>query len=197
MGQHPVIPVEDWLQRARGGDPEAFGAVVETYQTPVFNLCYRMLSDPHLAEEAAQETFLRAFRRLDRYDERRPVRTWLLSIAAHHCIDSLRRRTTVRFEPLADREFPAAGNPEATVIRRESEADVARLLASLPGTERAIVTLRYWYDLSLEEISEAVGLSVAAVRTRLHRARRTMAGRLRGSASGSLARGEANEASAV
>lgn len=194
MDQSSAALQPDWLQRARAGEAEAFGEIVEAYQAPVFNLCYRMLSDWHLAEEAAQETFLRAFRRLDRFDARRPVRTWLLSIAAHHCIDSLRRRTVVRFEPLGDMEVPASGNPESSVVRHEMERDVARLLARLPATERAIVTLRYWYDLSIEEISEAVGLSAPSARTRLHRARRTMARLVR---EASEARGEAHEASAV
>ena len=88
-----------WLQEARAGDEEAFSRIVEAYQRPVFNLCYRMLGERTLAEDAAQETFLRAFLGLKRYDPKRPFITWLLSIASHHCIDRLRRRR-LRLVPL-------------------------------------------------------------------------------------------------
>src|SRR3989304_6276375 len=102
-------------------DAQAFAGIVETYQVAVFNLCYRMLGDPHQAEEAAQETFLRAFRSLARYDPGRSVRTWLLSIAAHHCIDLGRRRSLVEFLPFGAREFAHAGpGPEAALIHKES-----------------------------------------------------------------------------
>ena len=80
------------LSKAQQGDAQAFTWLVETYQRPVFNLCYRMLGNAQDAEDAAQETFLRAYKNLRRYDRSRPFSTWLLSIAAHYCIDQARRR---------------------------------------------------------------------------------------------------------
>ena len=198
MDQHPQTFEVNWLQKARGGDPEAFSAVVEAYQVPVFNLCYRMLSDRNLAEDAAQETFLRAYRRLDRYDDRRSARTWILSIAAHHCIDVLRRRRLLSFQPIEEMEIPSAmPDPESALIRREAEQEVASLLRGLGPEERAIVTLRYWYDLPIEDIGAAVGMSASAVRTRLYRARRAMAQRVQSDARSLSRRGAANEAQAV
>ena len=76
-----------WVVQAQHGSDEAFTKLVEAYQTHVYNLCYRMLGDAELAEDAAQETFLRAYQHLHRYDQKRPFATWLLSIAAHYCID--------------------------------------------------------------------------------------------------------------
>jgi len=76
-----------WLLQARNGDEEAFSRIVEAYQRPVYNLCYRMLGDRMLAEDAAQETFLRAYLGLKRYDPKRAFINWLLSIASNHCID--------------------------------------------------------------------------------------------------------------
>jgi RNA polymerase sigma-70 factor (ECF subfamily) len=93
-----------WVTQAQQGSDEAFTKLVETYQTPVFNLCYRMLGEPDLAEDAAQETFLRAFQHLHRYDQKRPFATWLLSIAAHYCIDRLRRRKFSMFSMDAEDE---------------------------------------------------------------------------------------------
>jgi RNA polymerase sigma-70 factor (ECF subfamily) len=81
-----------WLDKALNGDAQAFTDLVEAYQKPVYNLCYRMLGNSQDAEDAAQETFLRAYKSMRRYDRSRPFSTWLLSIAAHYCIDQIRRR---------------------------------------------------------------------------------------------------------
>jgi RNA polymerase sigma-70 factor (ECF subfamily) len=87
-----VTDEKAWIIQAQHGDSESFTQLVEAYQTPVYNLCYRMLGEAELAEDAAQETFLKAYQNLNRYDRERSFATWLLSIAAHHCIDKLRRR---------------------------------------------------------------------------------------------------------
>ena len=94
-----------WIIQAQNGSDEAFTQLVETYQTPVFNLCYRMLGSSDAAEDAAQETFLRAFQHLHRYDLKRPFATWLLSIAAHYCIDRLRRKKLPVFSVDEDEEY--------------------------------------------------------------------------------------------
>lgn len=195
---HPATSQVNWLQKARDGDPQAFEAAVEAYQVPVFNLCYRMLSDRTLAEDAAQETFLRAYRNLDRYDDRRAPRTWVLSIAAHHCIDLLRRRRLLGFQPIEDMDIPSSEpSPESALIQREAEAEITRLLEGLTPEERAVVTLRYWYDLSIEEIGDVARMSSSAVRTRLYRARRALAGSMRAAGPSPSKRGAANEPQAV
>jgi RNA polymerase sigma-70 factor (ECF subfamily) len=168
--------MSDSKQAAPTTDPEAFAGVVETYQVAVFNLCYRMLGDPHQAEEAAQETFLRAFQSRQRYDRSRPLRTWLLSIAAHHCIDLGRRRSLLEFLPFGARQFAHADpEPEAALIHKESGEAIRRMLRGLQVDERAAVILTYWYDMSQAEVAQVTGSSVDAVRTRLYRARRHMA----------------------
>ncbi len=176
---------KEWIQLAREGDQVAFGRLVVAYQTPVYNLAYRMLGNAGEAEEAAQETFLRVYLHLRSYDPQRPFRSWLLSIASHYCIDRLRRRR-IFYLPLED-EIAApvrlAGdspNPEAVLVRREREEWVQRLLASLSPTDRAAITLRYWYDYSYEEIAEGLNLTVSAIKSRLYRARRVLAKMVQG-----------------
>ena len=167
-----------WLARARKGDAEAFSHLVETYQRPVFNLCYRMLNDAGDAEDAAQETFLRAYKAMKDYDDSRPFPTWLLSIAAHYCIDQMRKRrmAIVSMEDLPYMEISDdAPGPETTVSRREEQKRIRILLETLNGTDRAAVIMYYWYDFSYEEIGEALSLSLSAVKSRLHRARLSMA----------------------
>ena len=171
--------IEDqWLARALNGDDGAFGHLVESYQVAVYNLCHRMLGDPYEAEEAAQETFLRAYKSLYRYDRNRSFSTWLLSIAAHYCIDQIRRRrlSLVQIEDLPYQELSdPSPNPETFVIGREDEERVQDLLDTLNAKDRAAMIMRYWYELSYEEIAEALNLTVSAVKSRLHRSRRELA----------------------
>lgn len=178
---------QSWLFQAQQGDDEAFTRLVETYQTPVFNLCYRMLGEPEQAEEAAQESFLRVHQNLTRYDLARPFATWLLSITAHYCIDRLRRRKfgLISIEERADDEDnptefadPGATNPEEEVERREGQQAIQRVLQNLNSTDRAAIILRYWYDFSEIEIAESLNLTIPAVKSRLHRARRELANRM-------------------
>ena len=81
-----------WLEAARDGDKEAFGLLIKAYQSPVFNLAYRMLGNADEAEQAAQEAFIRAWTRLDSYDSSHKFSTWLLTITSNYCIDQLRKR---------------------------------------------------------------------------------------------------------
>ena len=172
-----------WVIQAQNGNDEAFTHLVETYQKPVYNLCYRMLGDPDAAEDAAQESFLRAYQNLARYDRNRSFATWLLSIAAHYCIDRLRRRKFVAFsmdqtddEDDAPIELPDAGalDPEAEAERREDQRTMHGLLKSIDATDRAALIMRYWHDCSEIEIAQALNLTVSAVKSRLHRARKEL-----------------------
>jgi RNA polymerase sigma-70 factor (ECF subfamily) len=170
---------QTWVAQAQRGDELAFTQLVETYQKPVYNLCYRMLGEPETAEDAAQETFLRAYQHLDRYDAKRPFATWLLSIAAHYCIDRLRRRKFSMFSIDEDDDEGApfelpdtdAPNPERESVRREDHERLHDILASLDELDRAAIVMRYWNNVSEVEIADSLGLTVSAVKSRLHRAR--------------------------
>jgi RNA polymerase sigma-70 factor (ECF subfamily) len=168
-----------WLQKARKGDEEAFSRIVEAYQRPVYNLCYRMLGNRTMAEDAAQETFLRAFKGLRRYDPKRPFITWLLSIASHHCIDRLRRRK-MRLVPLeelhkAPQIADAAPGPENALAKAEQEQELRQSMLQLASKDRAAIVLHYWHGLSYAEVAETLSLTVSAVKSRMHRARRELA----------------------
>ena len=173
-----------WVIQAQQGSDEAFTRLVEEHQTHVYNLCYRMLGEPEAAEDAAQESFLRAYQNLQRYDRNRPFATWLLSIAAHYCIDRLRRRKLSMFSMDEENEEgatfeiadPASPNPEAESVKREERDRLHILLKDLDATDRAAIVLRYWNDYSEIEIAESLNLTVSAVKSRLHRARRALAG---------------------
>lgn len=164
------------ITAARRGDAAAFSRLVEAYERPVYNLAYRMLGDAHEAEEAAQETFLRAFTQLATFQPSRKFSSWILSIASHYCIDRIRRRriTWLSIEneqaPEEMLEAPSLG-PEDTMIQDEQETAVHKMLTALPPDYRLPIVLRYWYDLSYDEIAEATQSTVSAVKSRLFRAR--------------------------
>ena len=167
-----------WIQRALAGDQEAFACLVRAYQTAVYNLTYRMLGNAAEAEDAAQETFLKAYTRLKTYDSGRKFSSWLLAIASHHCIDRLRqRRFALSLDELPPWRWLSSSNsrPEEVVIRSQERDEVHQLLDQLPPHYRAAVILHYWYDLSYQEIAEATETTESAVKSTLYRARRMLA----------------------
>ncbi len=168
-----------WLQQAQQGDDLAFSYLVEAYQRPVYNLCYRMMGNANDAEDAAQETFIRAYKALERYDPSRKFSTWLLSIASNYCIDQHRRRKLPTFsvDALDSPIIPDEGlSVEAQMLQDERQVQVTALLETLPPKDKAAIVMRYWYDYSYEEIAESLSLTVSAVKSRLHRARKDLAG---------------------
>lgn len=167
-----------WIDDVKAGHQESFTFLVEKYQNPVYNLCYRMLGNPGDAEDAAQETFLRAYRAIARYDPDRKFSTWLLSIATNYCIDQLRKRRllTLSLDAMPYLDVSDNGHgPEPSLVLREKQGRVRDLLGLLSDVDRAAVILRYWYDYSYDEIGEVLSLTNSAVKSRLHRARRSLA----------------------
>jgi len=182
VGEQQVNEEMTWVQRARAGDKEAFSKLIEAYQNPVYNLAYRMLGNADEAEEAAQETFLRIYTRLNRYDPNYKLSTWVLSIASHYCIDRLRKRRITWLsldEPLPTQFAPQLSSttpgPESVVMIGDTQESVQALLDTLQPDYRAAVIFRYWYDLSYEEIADTMETTVSAVKSRLFRARRMLA----------------------
>lgn len=168
----------EWLIQAQNGDDEAFSNLVNHYQNPVYNLCYRMLGNAQEAEDAAQESFWRAYQAIRRYDRSRPFATWLLSIAAHFCIDQQRKRRlpTLEIEDWMEEIVPDnTPDPEYTAGQNDENRILHQIMAGLNPQDRAALVLRYWYEFSEEEISQSLQLSVSAVKSRLHRARQKMA----------------------
>lgn len=190
-----------WIEMARSGDDEAFGKLVNAYQGPVFNLCYRILGNAREAEDAAQESFLRAYKNLHRYDASSKFANWMLTIASNYSVDQVRKRrlTLLPLEkiPAARRPGREAGSLDEQLIMYQTEDDVRALLDSLPAADRSAVVLRYWYDLSYDEIAEILQASVSAVRSRLHRSRKAMAETWQASISGASVREISDEPSTI
>jgi RNA polymerase sigma-70 factor (ECF subfamily) len=169
-----------WVRAAIEGDQDAFAELVYTFQDAVYNLCYRLLGERTESEDAAQEAFLRAYYNLGRYDGERSFKTWLLTIASNHCIDRLRKRRMIQVS--IDDPLPATlalssddPLPEQVTLSRERSRRVQQLLDELEPDYRTAVVLRYWYDYSYAEIAEMMETTESAIKSRLYRARQTLA----------------------
>lgn len=176
----PAATDDMLVTRSLDGDTIAFTTLVERYKRPVYALAYRLLGNATDAEDAAQETFVRAYTRLTSYQLGSHFGSWLLAITSHWCIDSLRRKRALSLEAASegrgDLGTPASveEQPEAVALHRERQHEVRAWLDQLPAPYRAVLELRYWQDLSYNEISATTGLPVSTVRMRLFRARQLL-----------------------
>ena len=173
---------------ARRGSQDAYRELVKRFERPVYSLVLRMVQDPATAEDLAQEVFVKAFRRLDTYDERWKLSSWLFKIAHNTTIDHLRRGgpETVSLEGeegedrgggglgavLAD---AAAEDPAAAAERRDLARSLERAIGRLRPEYRQAVLMFYAHGASYQDICEVTGLPLGTVKTNLHRARKELA----------------------
>ncbi len=170
--------------RARTGDREAFEELVEIYKDKIVQLGYRMLGNKHEAEEVAQETFIRVYVNLNKYDATHKFSTWIYRIASNICIDRIRKR---RHAYSLDAEIHQDGeqnlyaalpdtskSPEEQAVLGEMQVAVHDAVMSLNPTYRTVMVLRYFHDMSLQEISDVTNLPVSTIKTRIHRGREAL-----------------------
>lgn len=167
------------VERARGGDAEAFRELVESYSPKLFRLAYRITGDEQSAEDAVQEAFLRAYRSLDRFDARSQFGTWLHRIAVNAALDLARKqqRHRVHHAGRADDEgeidpplpSPAPG-PDRIALSLEVERTVRSALAGLSAMERTAFVLRHFEGRSIAEICNQLGLGASAGKQAIFRA---------------------------
>jgi RNA polymerase sigma-70 factor (ECF subfamily) len=179
----PVTPSDaELVQQALAGSQEAYHALVGRYATPAVNLAARMVQDRALAEDLAQEAFVRAFERLSSYDQQRRFASWFFQILHNLTIDYLRRKrpATISLDGLQEAGYPEASSaPGARPDARAEQAALARAadaaLARIRPEYREAVVLRYREDLSVQEVAVAMSVPVGTVKTYLHRARKELA----------------------
>jgi RNA polymerase sigma-70 factor (ECF subfamily) len=169
------------IARVRAGDDDAFRELVERHGRAVFHVAFRVTGRVEDAEDVVQETFLRAYRQLDRFEARSNVRTWLHRIATNCAIDLLRARPKreVAEEPEGlERAAVASGDerpsPERSVLGVQIRERLGDAMAVLTELERATFTLRHFEGLSIDEIGRALGLNTSATKQGIFRAVRKM-----------------------
>lgn len=172
------------VKRAQKGDRMAFAELVELYKDKLYNLSYRMLGNPHDAEEMTQEVFLRVYANLKKYDFRHKFSTWIFRIATNCCIDRLRKKKADRSldVPLDGEEdgdmytvVPSRDAlPDERIVAREKRLELQAAIERLPSAYRAVIVLKYMEDLSLQEIADILSVPVSTVKIRLHRGREAL-----------------------
>lgn len=175
-------PLETRLARlALKGDQRAFAEIVDMYKDKLYHLGYRMTGNRQEAEDVVQETFLRVYKNLDRYDESQKFSTWIYRIATNLCIDRLRKRKAVYSldAESSDHEgldgyamLPSDGKtPESELLLSETQRLIHDAIATLPVKYKSVMILRYLQELSLQEISDVLDMPVTTIKTRVHRGR--------------------------
>jgi RNA polymerase sigma-70 factor, ECF subfamily len=170
------------LKRAASGDEQAFRSLVERYQGMVYTVAHNILGDHADAEDAAQEAFLRLFRKLRQFRGEASFGTWLYRLAVTTAVDYRRRERRTPPE-VAVRE--ALADPEQAVLERAGCADLVRAVDALPADYRLPLVLRDVHGLEYREVAELLGRPLGTVKVMVHRGRNAVRLRLR--ASGSLA----------
>jgi len=164
-------------RRCAEGDREALEALVDEHYGPVVNYVHRFTGMREDAHDLAQEVFVKALRALPRYDGRAGLRTWLFTIAGNACRDALRRRRRRKEDVadesslalLVDRPGPGSGGSPAGVALDAARAEaLRRAVEQLPEVHRMAVILRFYHDMSLQEIAEVCGCTIGTVGSRLH-----------------------------
>lgn len=163
----------DLIRSALEGSGAAWEALMRTHQEPVYRFAYLLLGDPDEAEDAAQEAFIRAYKALDRFEPGRPLRPWLLSIAAN--LVRNRRRSISRYLAALGR---LAGSGEPNPERAVEELSAERLQAHhlwqavrcLDPDGQQLIYLRFFLELPVEETAQVLGVAPGTVKSRLHRA---------------------------
>ncbi|MBI4346262.1 MAG: sigma-70 family RNA polymerase sigma factor [Elusimicrobia bacterium] len=160
------------VERSLAGDDLAFDELVRAHGDRLFRLTRYVCGDlPDEADDVFQETFLTAFRKLGRFRRDARLGTWLHRIAANLCLLKRRKKRRERLESLEGRDFPDRSGPEESARREELRASVARALAAVPADYRLVLMLADVEGLPNAETARRLGLSVAAVKSRLHRGR--------------------------
>jgi RNA polymerase sigma-70 factor, ECF subfamily len=170
----PVLPDDAEVVRlALQGDELAWERLVRAYQTPVFRLAYLLLGSPDEAEDVTQETFIRLYHSLVRFDATRPLRPWLFKIAAN--LARNRHRSMGRYLAASGRWFHSERGSLATPVealgdRHQAAEQLWQAVQALSQADQQVIYLRCFLDLSVDETAQAMGLVQGTVKSRLHRA---------------------------
>ena len=161
------------------GDRDAFRVLVDAHSRSIFNLAYRMTGNQEDADEVVQETFLRAYKSLDRFEARSKFSTWVYRIAVNRCLDMLEKKKITGDYTISDDPDPEAqtvqvasteAGPERQLLSREANEKIASAMKMLTPTERIAFTLRHMEGRSIEEISKTLKVKENAAKNTIFRA---------------------------
>ncbi|MGS2726780.1 RNA polymerase sigma factor [Psychroserpens sp. BH13MA-6] len=161
------------------GQTSAFSALVDNYKDLVFTLALRMLKNREEAEEVAQDTFVKIFKSLDTFKGDSKLSTWIYKVAYHSCLDRIKKNrkfmNDVEINAFTEHQVKTIDNALERMEIKEREEAIANCIDQLPSEDSFLLTLYYFDDLSLEEISKIVGISANTIKVKLFRCRKKLA----------------------
>jgi len=175
------------MVRVKEGDGASFAVLLEKHRSPVIHFLYRMVQNQAVAEELAQEVFLRVYRSRSTYEPTAKFTTWLFRIATHLALNSLRDGKSERYDERLDDESVEAParqicdnrpSVEAVMVKEAKLGEVRRAVAGLPAKQRAAVLMHKYQEMEYTQIAEALSCSESAVKSLLFRAYETLRARL-------------------
>jgi RNA polymerase sigma factor (sigma-70 family) len=182
--------VQELIDKALAGDQGAFTQLLNRHKRLAFQLAVGIVKDPTLADDLVQESFIKAFAALDRYNPQYAFTTWLCKIVTNHCLDHLRRkkiRACSLDEPIEGRsgvikrEIPDwSRNPEWLLLRKQRTLSIDQAIDSLPARYRRVIILRHKEDRSYEDIAEILNIPLGTVKAQIFRARELLKKKLKG-----------------
>lgn len=167
-----------YIEAVKKGNVQAFSFLVEKYQKMVYTLALKLMKKPEEAEEIAQDTFIKAFHKIESYEGKSKFSTWLYSITYNACISELRKRR-IEFKSLDDRQISDQDEQRMHDYYRENKKEdqekyLNLALEKLPEDDQVLVTLYYYENQSMDEIGVITGLTVSNIKVKIHRARKRM-----------------------
>jgi len=169
------------VEKARGGNQRAYADLMQRYKDSIYFMVLKMVNNKEDAMDLTVETFAKAFEKLDKYQPEFAFSTWLFRVATNNCIDFIRKKklNTLSIHGMTDDDgeeqpFQIKAdvlNPEESSIKKQQTEELRLLIDGLPTRYRNLITLRYFDELSYEEISEQLDLPLGTVKAQLFRAR--------------------------
>jgi RNA polymerase sigma-70 factor (ECF subfamily) len=167
-----------YITKVINGDTNAFANLIDAYKNMVFSLAYKMTKNREDAEEISQDTFIKAYKNLEKFKGDSKFSTWLYRIAYHACLDSIKKnkkhQNTLEINEITFNQIKSVENILEGIERKERAKIMNDCLLKLPEEERSVIWMFYYDELSLKEIIEVTQLSEANIKVKLHRARKKL-----------------------
>lgn len=169
---------QHYIQQVREGDTNAFAVLVDRYKDMVFTLSLKMMKNREAAEEVSQDTFVKIYKSLDKFNGESKFSTWIYKVAFNTCLDRLKKNKRLNpvaaIDNFAELEAVSLTNVLGTIEERERRQMIQHCLHLLPGEDNFLLTLYYFEEQSLEEIGKIIGINPGNVKIRLHRCRKKL-----------------------
>lgn len=184
-GLYEMEDERQWIEEVLSGNKQAYAQIINKYKNPLYATILRMIGNQQDAADLVQESFIKIYYRLGKFDGKGSFSSWMYRVAINHCMDEFRKKR-YKMEQIEIREDDIMDfhHPEVIFLKKEKNRQLEKLIESLPKEERMILLLRYVNELSYNEIGEIMSLSLSTVRNKLHRAKKKLRETIQGEKGG-------------